>query len=156
PKHLRPSMPHGYWPLLGAILLFGLGDFSRSFLILAVVKTAPAARGGGATILGLPVLLYAAHNGVSALASLPPRPLADRWGRRRVLVLGYLLGFIVNLTLAWGSNCLQAVAAAFGLSGIVIAVQETVEKASVAELLPRASRSYGLGALAGANAAGDM
>jgi MFS family permease len=153
---LRPVMPRGYWPLVGAILLFGLGDFSRSFLILAVAKAAPVVDDGKAILFGLPVLLYALHNGVSALATFPSGHLADRFGRRRVLAAGYFLGLGVNLTLAFGSRSLAAVCFAFLLSGVAIAVEETVEKACVAELLPRESRSFGLGVLAAANAAGDM
>ena len=34
-------MPAGFWPLVSAIFLFGLGDFSRSFLILAFAKASP-------------------------------------------------------------------------------------------------------------------
>ena len=153
---LRPAMPRGYWPLVGAVLLFGLGDFSRSFLILAVAKAAPAVQGGTAILFGLPVLLYALHNGVSALATFPSGQLADRLGRRRVLAVGYLLGFGVNLTLAFASHAIAAVCFAFLLSGVAIAIEETVEKACVAEMLPRESRSYGLGLLAATNAAGDM
>ncbi len=146
---LRPAMPRGYWPLVTAILLFGLGDFSRSFLILAVVKVQ-------GPMIGLPVLLYAAHNGVSALATFPSGFLADRFGRRRVLAVGYLLGLGVNLTLAAASFDLAAICFAFLLSGIAIAVGETIEKACVAEILPREHRSHGLGVLATANALSDM
>ena len=153
---LRPAMPRGYWPLVGAVLVFGLGDFSRSFLILAVAKAAPVADDGKAMLFGLPVLLYALHNGVSALATFPSGHLADRFGRRLVLAAGYFLGLGVNLTLAFGSHSLAAVCFAFLLSGVAIAVEETVEKACVSEMLPRESRSYGLGVLATANAAGDM
>jgi MFS family permease len=149
-------MPRGFWPLVTAVSLFGLGDFSRSFLILAVVKASPGADVGTAVVLGLPVLLYAAHNGVSALATFPSGHFADRFGRRRVLAAGYLLGFGVNLTLAIGSGSISVIGFAFLLSGVAIAVEETVEKACVAEMLPRASRSYGLGVLATANAVGDM
>ena len=153
---LRPPMPQGYWPLVGAVLLFGLGDFSRSFLILAVAKASPIADGGKPLLFGLPVLLYALHNGVSAVATFPSGHLADRFGRRRVLAAGYLLGLGVNLTLAAASQDLAAVCFAFLLSGVAIAVEETVEKACVAEMLPRESRSYGLGVLATTNAIGDM
>jgi MFS family permease len=73
-----------------------------------------------------------------------------------VLAFGYLLGLGVNLTLAFGSRALPAVCFAFLLSGVAIAVEETVEKACVAEMLPRESRSYGLGVLATANAVGDV
>jgi hypothetical protein len=60
------------------------------------------------------------------------------------------------LTLALGSRSLAAVGFAFLLSGIAIAVEETVEKACVAEMLARECRSYGLGVLATANAVGDV
>jgi len=153
---LRPAMPRGYWPLVAAVVLFGLGDFSRSFLILAVAKVAPGGDGGKSVVFGLPVLLYALHNGVSALATFPSGHLADRFGRRRILAGGYMLGLGVNLTLALGSRSLAAVGFAFLLSGVAIAVEETVEKACVAELLSRELRSYGLGVLATANAVGDM
>jgi hypothetical protein len=42
------------------------------------------------------------------------------------------------------------------MSGIYIAAEETLEKASAAEFLPRAVRSLGFGILASANAVGDM
>jgi MFS family permease len=153
---LRPAMPRGFWPLGGAVLVFGLGDFSRSFLILAVAKAAPVADNGRVVLFGLPVLLYALHNGVSALATFPSGHLADRFGRRRVLAVGYGLGLSVNLALAFASHSIVAVGFAFLLSGVAIAIEETVEKACVAELLPREVRSYGLGILASANAVGDM
>jgi hypothetical protein len=51
---------------------------------------------------------------------------------------------------------MAAVCFAFLLSGVAIAIEETVEKACVAEMLPREIRSYGLGILAAANAVGDM
>jgi MFS family permease len=121
-----------------------------------VAKISPMAEGGSVMLFGLPVLLYAVHNAVSALATFPSGHLADRFGRRRVLAAGYLLGLGVNLTLAFGSRDIVAVGFAFVMSGIAIAVEETVEKACVAELLPREIRSYGLGILATANAVGDM
>jgi hypothetical protein len=42
------------------------------------------------------------------------------------------------------------------LSGIYIAAEETLEKAAVAERLPRELRTLGFGLLAVANAAGDL
>lgn len=154
---LRPPMPAGYWPLVAAVLVFGIGDFARSFLILAVAKTIPAPTSAARlTAYGLPVLLYAAHNAISAVATYPAGHAADRFGRRRTLAAGYALGIGVNLLLALGMGTLIAVAGAFLLSGVAIAIEETVEKATVAEVLPRESRSHGLGVLATANAAGDV
>jgi MFS family permease len=154
---IRPPLPAGTWPLLAAIFVFGLGDFARSFLILAVARAAPrGAFSGPIAAIGLPVVLYAVHNGVSALATFPAGHAADRRGHRPVLAVGYALGVAVNVALALGSRSLTAVTAAFILSGAAIAVEETVEKSCVAEMLPREVRSYGLGVLASANAAADM
>jgi hypothetical protein len=46
--------------------------------------------------------------------------------------------------------------AAVALSGVYLAAEQTLEKAAAAGLLPRELRSLGFGALACANAVGDM
>src|SRR5262245_48299084 len=58
--------------------------------------------------------------------------------------------------LAFFGGSLAWLVVAIVLSGIYIAIEETLEKAVVAELLPRDSRSLGLGVLASANALGDL
>jgi hypothetical protein len=45
---------------------------------------------------------------------------------------------------------------ATALSGVYLAAEQTLEKATAAELLPRELRSLGFGVLACANAVGDM
>lgn len=73
-----------------------------------------------------------------------------------MLVIGYALGVGTNLLLALGSGSLAWLMAAIVLSGVYIAVEETLEKAVAAELLPRERRSLGFGILACGNAVGDM
>ena len=102
------------------------------------------------------VLLYAAHNLVSALAAYPAGRLGDARSRPRVLVAGYALGVVTNALLAIATGSLALLVVAILLSGVYIAVEETLEKAVVAELLPRERRSLGLGILASANALGDL
>ncbi|MGH7337568.1 MAG: MFS transporter, partial [Myxococcota bacterium] len=138
----------------GGVLLFGLGDFSRTFLIFL----AAAALGAGdpGTVLSTAVLLYAGHNLVSALAAYPAGRLGDARSKSRVLVGGYALGVVTNSILAITTGSLGWLVVAIALSGVYIAVQETLEKAVVAEVLPRAQRSLGLGMLASANALGDL
>lgn len=148
------------WFLVG-VFFFGMGDFSRTFLILlagralAVEGTSagPAAMAG---TLSWAVLLYALHNVVSALAALPWGVWGDRASKRKVLVWGYALGAGTNLLLAWVGGSFLGLAAAMLLSGVYLAAEETLEKAAAAEMLPRESRSYGFGILAAVNAVGDM
>lgn len=152
------ALPAGFRPAIVAITLFGLGDFSRSLLILAASRAAgvDARSGLGPAVLGIPVMLYMLHNGVSAITTIPAGRAADRLGKGGVLAAGYAIGVACNVVLAAFHASLGAVALAFILSGIYIGVEETVEKAMIAEMLPRQTRSWGLGILATANALGDM
>lgn len=157
-RGMHASLPRGYRPLVAAILVFGIGDFSRSFLILAAAKASGATGALDFTILAVafPVAMYAMHNFISAVATFPAGRASDAMGRRGVLAVGYALGLGCNVLLAFGHGSMALVAGAFVVSGIYIAIEETAEKALVAEMLPREVRSYGLGVLAAANAAGDM
>ncbi|MBV8878530.1 MAG: MFS transporter [Planctomycetaceae bacterium] len=152
PSGPRPALPRAFWLLLAGVLLFGLGDFSRSFLIWIAARSIGAS--GGA--LPAAVLLYAVHNVVSAAAAYPIGRLADRRSKLRILIAGYALGIATNVLLALRGGTPGGVVVAVLLSGVYIAVEEVVEKASVSRLLPRELRSLGLGLLACGNAVGDM
>jgi MFS family permease len=107
-------------------------------------------------MISIAVLLYAAHNAISGLAAYPVGSLADRLPKRSVLIAGYALGVVTNLLLAFFSGWLPGLVAAIALSGVYIAVEQTLEKAVVAELIPSAGRSLGFGILAFTNAVGDL
>lgn len=152
----RPPFPRAFWIFLVGVFLFGLGDFSRTFLIWLAARRLgeDAVRAGGA--VSLAVLLYTVHNLVAAVAAYPVGHLGDRGLKMHVLVAGYGLGVITNLVLALAGDTMGWLVAAIVLSGIYISVEETLEKAVAAELLPRELRSLGFGILACANAVGDM
>jgi MFS family permease len=152
----RPRFPRVFWLFLVGVLLFGMGDFSRTFLILIAAGGLKEDGGMAPGSLSIAVLLYAMHNLVSAFAALPAGHLGDRFGRRRVLVAGYAIGVGTNVMLALAGGSIAWIVAAIVLSGVYIAVEETLEKATVAEILPRELKSLGFGILACANAVGDM
>jgi MFS family permease len=153
-KKPRAQLPRRFWMMLVGVLLFGLGDFSRSFLVLL----ASHATGGGNAAKGVTtaVLLYVVHNLVSAAVAYPTGLIGDKKPKLLVLTIGYALGVVTNAMLAYDSTSLPWLAGAIVMSGTYIAIEETIEKATVAELLTREQRSLGLGVLAGSNAVGDM
>jgi MFS family permease len=150
----RQPFPRAFWLFVAGVLLFGLGDFSRTFLIVLAARALGEANATG--ILSTAVLLYAGHNFVSALAAYPVGRLGDATSKPRILVAGYALGVVTNITLALAGASLPWLVAAIAMSGVYIAIEETLEKAVVAGLLPREQRSLGLGILASANALGDF
>ncbi len=157
-KTERKPLPRVFWMFVAGVLLFGLGDFSRTFLIVIAAGALGAAPGEmiSGDILSVAVLLYAAHNLVSAFAAYPAGKLGDAKSKSKLLVAGYALGVITNAMLAFAAGNLTLIVVAIALSGIYIAIEETLEKAVVASVLPRDQRSLGLGILASANALGDF
>ncbi|MCZ7570416.1 MAG: hypothetical protein M5U01_17765 [Ardenticatenaceae bacterium] len=62
---------------------------------------------------------------------------------------------VMALVLMQSSAALMSLAAIFGLGGLAIAAEDTLEGTVAAHLLPAARRSTGYGALAAVNGLGD-
>ena len=92
----------------------------------------------GATVTAVPlaVLLYALHNGASAVAALGAGHLGDRHRKVVVLAVGYGIGMGTNVFLTTGSTSVFSLTLAVLFSGVYIAIEETIEKAAAAEMLP--------------------
>ena len=116
--------------------VFAVGSFSYSFLLLYAHEL-------GFRIGFLPVL-YLVFTAVASLASLPFGRLADRAGRRTVLMLSFLFWGLVCLCLVLLRNRGGAVAA-FVLYGLHKGALEPVQRTLVAELAPKAYRASSLG-----------
>jgi MFS family permease len=156
------TLPPEFRKFLISVALFGLGDFAHSMLILRVVQL--LAPGHGALRAGaIGLTLYTLHNVTYAGASYPAGALADRvsarFGRRGILAVGYLLaaatcaGFIA---LPQTNPRISALVGLLCLAGLYVAIQDTLEKAVAADLLPRDSRAMGYGVLATVNGIGDF
>jgi len=116
--------------------VFALGSFSYSFLLLY------AGQLGFQT--GLLPVLYLVFTAVASLASLPFGRLADRVGRKAVLMLAFLFWGLVCLCLVF-LRSREAVVAAFVLYGLHKGAIEPVQKTFVAELAPTPYRASSLG-----------
>jgi len=123
-------------PLLSAIALFTLGNSTDALLILR-------ARMLGVPTVQLP-LLWALLHLVRTLLSWPAGRAADKLGRRRALVAGWL----------WYAICYAGFALArapwhlwmlFAAYGLVAALSEGTERALIADAVPPGERGRALG-----------
>jgi MFS family permease len=154
------ELPAPFRRYLVAVGVFGLGDFSHTLLILAAIGLLEPVY-GRETALFLGPILYAVRNAVQASTAFPVGALSDRVGRRGLLVVGYLVGVLVAVgfaaAVAWEVRSLTFVVSLFVLAGVYIAVQEALEGAMTADLVPdRAGRGTAYGVLGCVNGVGDF
>ncbi len=149
------ELPRRFKFYLGAIFLFGLGDFAHTLLILRVTEVLRPTMGsvGAASVA---VLGYTFHNVLNAGSSYGFGYLGDRTNKVRLLAFGYFLaaatfsGFLLN------GNHVGGILPLFIFSGVYVGIEEVLEKAVAAEFLPADIRGLGFGALATANGLGDL
>ncbi len=108
--------------------LFTLGAFSYSFLLLSAKEF------GFQT--GTMPILYLLYSFIAALLSIPFGRLADRIGRKNVLLFSYSCWSIVALLFIF-TRSPAIVVLAFALYGIHVASLEPVQRALAAELAPK-------------------
>jgi MFS family permease len=144
------ALPARFKRYLGAVALFGAGDFSHSLLIMAATTLLTPSLGvvRAAQMAGL---LYVWRNVVQVLSSYPVGVLGDRFGTQRVLVAGYALGVLTALlaALAFWLNmaALAALALIFMIAGLYVAVQETLESSATADMVSQDTLAISYGAL---------
>jgi len=123
--------------------LFSLGLFSYSFLLLYV-----GSLNLDTTFLPLfeiQILLYLLFTVVASLTSLPFGWLADKAGRKTVLILSFILWGLVCFGFPYATS-IAPIAALFILYGLHRGAIEPSQKALVSELSPEGYRASTLGA----------
>jgi MFS family permease len=148
------ELPARFRRYLGAVGLFGCGDFSHTLLILAATQLLTPSLGvvQAAQVAGL---LYVLRNVVQVAASYPVGALADRFGAPPVLIAGYVLGALTAALAAlafWtGADGVVALAGVFVVAGLYTAVQEALESPVTAGLVAGGSLDLAIGALGTVN-----
>jgi len=142
--HARAGSLHLSWRELDPVLkqfliitfIFSLGNSSNQFILLRASTLGTSTFG----VLGL----YLAFNLSYALFSYPAGRISDRFGRRRVIVPGYLFYALVYFLLAFSKSTAHFLAI-FILYGLYMALTEGVEKALVSDLARPEIKASALG-----------
>ena len=143
PETNSGSLPSGldkrFKIFLGIIFLFTLGNSSDAFLILRAQNL------GNSVFYILLMLLF--FNFVYAAISTPAGMLSDKLGRKKVILMGWLIYVLVYLGFALASPEVSwHLWLLFGLYGVYYGLAEGVARAFVADLVPIEKRgtAYGL------------
>lgn len=148
------GLPSRFKRYLGAVGVFGTGDFSHSLLILAATTLLTPSLGvvRAAQIAGL---LYVWRNVVQLAASYPVGVVADRVGHLPVLIVGYALGVLTAVLTAlafWsGVDSVPLLAGIFFIAGLYVAVQEALEPTVTAGMVDPGTLAMSYGALGTVN-----
>ncbi len=150
------TAPGLFRSLLAGVGLYGLGNFSATLLILRATQILSFEGRSAASAAATAVLLYTAHNAANAFAAYPAGALADRIGRRVVLVMGVALFALACVAFAFSPSILPILAALFVAIGASTALVETAEGSHAAEVLPIALRGRGYGVVGLVDGVGDL
>jgi MFS family permease len=142
--------------LLAGVGLYGLGNFSATLLILSATQLLHDHGRTSTDAAAIAVLLYAVHNASNALAAYPAGAVADRFGRRRVLIVGVALFALACVIFAFGSPSIVVLGLLFAAVGASTGMVETAQSAHAGDLLDPAVRGRGFGLLGLVDGIGDL
>jgi MFS family permease len=136
-----PQVPEGRLPVplkkyLWVLAVFTLGNSSDAFLLLQLSHA-------GVPLMGL-TMLWSVQHAIKALITMRGGMLSDRFGRRTLIVSGWIIYAIVYAGFAF-SQTATALIAWFLVYSTYAAAVEGSEKALVADLTPEPLRATAFG-----------
>lgn len=135
-SRLSNKLSKKYYHFLFISFLFTLGNSSDGFLILRAQNLGVR--------LAFIFFLIAFYNLVSSLVALPAGDFSDKMGRRKILILGWLLYGLTYF--GFGRlNSANMVMPLFLLYGVYFGLTEGVAKAMVADLVSEEKRGTAFG-----------
>jgi MFS family permease len=133
--HVR-QFPQKYWKYLLVTCLFGIGNSSNAFLILEI-------REKGVSLLNT-ILVYSFYNLIAALVSYPAGSLSDKFGRKPLLLISFVIFFISYAGFAFSSS-IFLVGSLFISYGLFQGIFRTSGKSYAADFVPTHLRASGIG-----------
>ena len=148
-------LPTKFRIFLLVVGIFGLGNFAPSLIILRATQLLTPLK-GALVAGGLAILLYTLHNIFYAGFSFPIGKLADKFNKKTLLSLGYLLAGIASIGFIFNVANPIYLGLFFLFAGTSIAFVDALERAITADFLQEQLRGTGYGALATVNGLGDL
>jgi MFS family permease len=140
-KHFHPGkdwekLGGNFKRLLAILLLFTLGNSTDAFLLIRLSQVGVSA--------AQVAMLWGLNGGVRMIASLFGGALSDRFGRKPLMIGGWMYYALIYLAFALVSQP-AGVVAVFLAYGVFYGLTEPSEKAFVADLVPDALRGTAFG-----------
>ena len=136
PEPKAAGLPGRVVALLGVFLVFGFGNSADAFLLLRLSDAL-----GGVTYVPL---LWAGIHVVKASLSTWGGGLSDRFGRKRMIIAGWIVYALVYFGFAMSTSA-PVFIGWFLFYGVYFALAEGAEKALVADLTPAERRGAAFG-----------
>ena len=125
-----------YWQYLLVTFLFGLGNSSNAFLILEM-------REKGVSLMDT-ILIYSFYNLVAALISYPAGSLSDKFGRKPLLLISFIIFFTSYAGFAMGPNVFLS-GSLFVFYGLFQGIFRATGKSYASDFVPQNLRASGIG-----------
>lgn len=133
--HFR-DFPPKYWFFLAIVFIFTLGNSTDALLLVK-------ANEAGLRVAFIP-LVFLLTNAVSVVASIPVGSLADRIGKEKILITGFLIYAVVYFGFGF-SEGKDALIALFALYGVYSAATDGIQKAFISDSIDSNKKGTGLG-----------
>lgn len=138
---LRPTLTlkHFNWKMKYFILIaaiFALGNSSDAFLILRAQQV-------GVPVVVIPAI-YLAFNLIYSLSAIPAGIAADRFGKKRLILLGFVLFAILYYGFAVAGSQ-KAIWVLFGCYGLFMGLTEGIQKGYLATIIPAQFKATAFG-----------
>jgi MFS family permease len=150
-KNLSPDFKKFLIP----IGIFGISNFAPTLLILrAEDLLAPSL--GVLTASIFAAGLYTFSNVIYAIVGYPIGVLADKYSKKMILSVGYLLFGLLCFGFLFADGYLWFLIVLFGLSGIYTAIIESSQPALASTLIAEDQRGAGYGVMSAVDGVGDF
>jgi len=133
--HLR-DFPKKYYLFLFVVFIFTLGNSTDALLLVKANEV-------GLKVALIP-LVFLLTNVVSVLAAIPFGAWADRAGKEKIMIIGFLIYCVVYFGFGFTGDT-KVIIALFALYGLYSAATDGIQKAFIADLIDTNKKGTALG-----------